>query len=259
MTINSTKTMQNPLSKFVFPIALALALFLGTEAKSQALQSPAANGTPALIAQLKNIGAKINTEGNAPDGDVVEITFKYAHTPRQTLDGMTVPPYSMTDDLLAQVSKLPKLTHLELNMCTQLTDTGLAHLKNMTQLQALALPGARVTDATMSNLVSLTKLSYFRMTGAKNLTSAGWAVIQNWKNLQTFWVAEGSFKDEDMPYLKGLTQLRDITFWGDNVTDSGAEVLLNLPNLTSVRVSDKITPAAVAKLRTALPNCRFWR
>jgi hypothetical protein len=240
-------------SRAIPSTALLLCLFLSSQAHAQ--QTPA----PSLIDQLKNIGATIKTENDAPDGAVVEITFKYTHTPSQAPGGMTVPPYSLTDDLLAQISKLPKVTHLELNMCTQLTDAGFAHLKDMPQLAALSLPGARVTDTTMSNLAGLTNLTYFRMTGAKNLTPTGWAVIQNWKNLQTFWVAEGSFKDEEMPYLKGLTQLKDITYWGDSVTDTGAEILLGLPNLTSVRVDDKITPTEVAKLHAALPKCRFWR
>jgi hypothetical protein len=247
--------MSTSLSKALLPAGLLLSFFFAVAAPGRAQQAPAGS----LVDQLKAIGADIKTEGDAPDGAVVEITFKYTHTPRQAPGGATVPPYPLTDDLLAQIAKLPKVTHLELNMCTQLTDAGFAHLKDMTQLQALALPGARVTDTTMANIAGLTNLTYFRMTGAKNLTPAGWASIQNWKKLQTFWVAEGSFKDEEMPYLKGLTQLKDITYWGDTVTDAGADVLLGLPNLTSVRVDNGITPAEVAKLQAALPNCRFSR
>ena len=278
-------TMMNSTSRYALPVnrtqlllpVLGLTLFLAIGSKSRAQQPaadtstnattpaaptypPAAELTDAQLAkELTDLGAIVKTEGDAPDGAIVTITFTYTHTARPTPTGAMAPPYMLTDDLLARISKLPKLTHLELNMCTKLTEAGFANLKGMTQLQALALPYPIVNDTILSNLAGLTNLTYFRASGAVHPTNAGWAVVANWKNLQTFWAAEGSFGDNEMQYLKGLTQLKDITFYGDKVTDAGADVLLGLPNLTSVRCGPRMTPTEVAKLQAALPKCRFFR
>jgi hypothetical protein len=83
--------------------------------------------------------------------------------------------------------------------------------------------------------------------------------VGNFKQLQTLWVAETKFGDAASQHLKPLTQLQDMTFYGTPITDAGADVLLGLPHLTSVRCGPHMTPTEVAKLHAALPNCRFWR
>lgn len=236
---------------------IVLAIFLSACATTGgAAENPAST---TLIDQLGKMGATVKTGSGAKDSDITEIIFLYTHTPRLAPGGATVPPYPMTDDLLLQISKLPLLTHLELNMCPHVTDVGLASLKDMVQLQQLALFGPNVTDVTMGNLAGLTNLTFFRASVAGHVTAKGWAVVANWKKLQSLWVAEGSFGNAQMPHLKELTQLKDITFYGDNINDASADVLLGLPNLTSVRLAPPISKAEEAKLKAALPNCRFWR
>ena len=61
------------------------------------------------------------------------------------------------------------------------------------------------------------------------------ADLENFKQLQTLWVAETKLGDEGIQHFKPLTQLKDITLYGTRVTDTGAEVLLGLPNLVSMR------------------------
>ncbi len=223
---------------------------------------PASKADPTqaeLVDTLTKMGAVVKTEGDAPDGAVTSIIFTYTHTRQQTPGGNTIPPYPVTDDLVHQISKLPKVTAVEFNMSPGLTEAAIKDIGGMTQLEHLSLNGMPLTDASMTDLAGLTNLNYLRLSGAAGITDAGWATLENFKKLQTLWVAETKFGDAAIQHLKTLTQLKDMTFYGTPVTDAGAEVLLGLPNLVSVRCGPRMSPTEIAKLHAALPNCRFWR
>lgn len=246
-------------------VALALTSIL-IPAALVAQTTPAKPGAPVpaltqtqLVDELKKLGADIKTEGDAPDGAVTSIIFKYTHTPRQSPGGTKVPPYPVTDDLVKQISKLPKVTALEFNMSTGLTEAAIKDIGGMKQLEHLSLNGMRVDDTSMADIAGLTKLNYLRLSGAGAVTAAGWATLENFKQLKTLWVAETKLGDQGIQYFKSLTQLEDITLYGTLVTDAGGDVLLGLPNLKSVRLGPKMTSTETAKLKAALPNCRFSR
>jgi internalin A len=50
---------------------------------------------------------------------------------------------------------------------TPVTDAGLAHLRELTNLQTLGLNGTQVTDAGLANLRGLTNLSELSLNGTK--------------------------------------------------------------------------------------------
>ena len=271
----------NSTTKNVFPAiplkslspVLLLGLFLAISSSGRAQQLPVDTATntaaaPApgadltqaqLVDTLTKMGAVVKTEGDAPDGAVTSIIFTYTHTPHLTPGGNKAPPYPVTDDLAHQISKLPKVTALEFNMSPDLTEAAIKDIGGMTQLEHLSLNGMRLNDASMTDLAGLSNLNYLRLSGASGITDTGWATLENFKQLQTLWVAETKFGDVAIQHLKPLSQLKDMTFYGTPVTDAGADVLLGLPNLVSVRCGPHMTPAEVAKLKAALPNCRFWR
>ena len=222
---------------------------------------PTGNLTQAqLVDILTKMGADVKTEGDAPTGDIVSVIFPYKHDKRLTPGGYPVPPYPITDDLVHQLSKLPKLTTVEFNMSNGLTEAAIKDIGGMKQLVHLSLgAGVRLDDTSMADIAGLTNLNYLRLSGAAGISDTGFAVLENFKQLQTLWVAETKFGDSTMQFLKPLTQLKDMTFYGTSVTDAGADVLLGLPNLTSVRLGPHMSSAETAKLHAALPNCRFFR
>jgi len=220
---------------------------------------PTGNLTQAqLIDSLTKMGADVKTEGDVPTGDIVSVIFPYKHNKRLTPGGYTVPPYPITDDLVHQLSKLPKITALELNMSNGLTEAAIKDVGGMKQLEHLSISaGVHVNDTSMAEIAGLTKLNYLRLTGASAVTPAGWATLENFKGLKTLWLAESNLGDQGIQHFKPLTQLEDITLWGDTVTDAGGDVLLGLPDLKSVVLSPRMTHEETVKLQAALPNCRF--
>ena len=213
-----------------------------------------------LIDILTKMGADVKTEGDVPTGDIISVIFPYKHDKRVTPGGYPVPPYPITDDLVHQISKLPKVTAVEFNMSNGLTGAAIKDIGGMKQLEHLSLgAGVHLDDTSMADLAGLTNLNYLRLSGASAITVAGWATLENFKGLKTLWVAETNLGDQGIQHFKPLTLLEDITLYGTPVTDAGGDVLLGLPNLKSVRLGPKMTSAETAKLHAALPNCRFFR
>ena len=272
-------------------LILLLNLFLAISANSQAQQPPADTATNTatataptpgapltqdqLVAEIMQLGGVVKTEGDAPadvldfkawaqrnatdapTGAVVGISFTYTHKHTQSPAGKTIPPYDVTDDMVAQFAKLPKLTHLEMSMCPQVTDVGVAHLKGMTQLQFLSLAGTKVTDAGMLNLAGLTNLKFLRL-GSTHITNPSLVNLEGMKGLESLWINETVIGDEGMTHLKGLTQLQAITMWGNNVGDAGLEQLKGLTSLQSVRLSGHESRPEIQAFSQALPKCRVW-
>ena len=251
--------------KTLRPLLLLSLLFAFNPATRAQLPTPDATATAApltqaqLIDTLTKMGAVVKTEGDAPDGALTSVIFPYTHTPKVAPGGNTVPPYPVTDDLVHQIAKLPQVTAVEFNMSPGLTEAAIKDIGSMTQLVHLSLNGMHLTDASMADLAGLTHLNYLRLSGAAGISDTGWATLENFKQLQTLWVAETKFGDAASQHLKPLSELTDMTFYGTPITDAGADVLLGLPHLASVRCGPHMTPTEVAKLHAALPNCRFWR
>ncbi len=231
-----------------------------------------------LVAAIEQLGGVVKTEGDAPKavldnfgaidawakkkpddvpaGAIVGISFGYTHKPFLAPSGKQVPPYDVTDDLLAQFVALPKLTHLELSMCPKVTDAGVAHLKGLPQLQFLALAGTKVTDAGMADLAGLTQLQFLAL-GMTKVTDAGMANLERMTQLKTLWINETPIGDAGIAHLKGLTQLEWIEMWGNKVTDAGMENLKGLIHLRKLRLSGKVSKEAMKNLQEALPKCRM--
>jgi YHS domain-containing protein len=111
-----------------------------------------------------------------------------------------------TDDDLAQLKNLPKISQLNLAN-TAVTDAGLANIANLTNLTHLHLEKTAITDSGLANLKNLSNLVYLNLYST-NITDAGLANLSGLKNLQRLYL------------------------WQTKVTAAGADSLKqSLPNL----------------------------
>jgi len=89
---------------------------------------------------------------------------------------------------------------------TEITDTGLAHLRGLTDLRELRLQNTAIGDAGLAHLSGLTKLEWLELTGTQ-------------------------VSDAGLMHLKGLTNLKSLFLDSTRVTKEGAEGLAQaLPN-----------------------------
>jgi hypothetical protein len=103
--------------------------------------------------------------------DLIGVDF-FGHVFDVNLSGSSRP----TDTTLAEVGRLNQLQRLWLNDAS-VTDAGLPHLKGLTNLSTLGLGGAQVTDAGLAHLKGLTKLSRLGLNGTQ-VTDAGMSELK---------------------------------------------------------------------------------
>jgi internalin A len=109
-----------------------------------------------------------------------------------------------------------------------LTDTGLVHLRGLTQLEVLILYNReRITGAGLANLKDLKRLRRLHLTGA------------------------GDFGDADLIHLKDLTALESLAVRNPRITDAG---LFHLGGLVEMRSLDLMDTQATA---AGLHHLRF--
>jgi hypothetical protein len=149
----------------------------------------------ATIAKINELGGAVRRV--AQNDDSLEVDFH--------LGGK-----ELTDDGLALVKELPKVVEVHLKD-TKITDAGLAHLAGMKSLVRIHLEQTKITDAGLSHLAGLENLEYLNLYGTA-ITDAG------------------------LEHIKPLAKLKRLYLWQTQVTDEGvAKLKAALPELTVVR------------------------
>lgn len=139
----------------------------------------------------------------------------------------------ISDQALATIGKLPSLTYLDLGYNLDLTDTGVASLADLKDLEVLSVSRTRLTDAGLSAISGLEKLRSLDVSGTQ-LSDAGTA------------------------QLAALKQLTKLSLAQTGITEASVDTLAQWPTLRELDLtSNKLTPDGLARLRAALPECRI--
>jgi tetratricopeptide (TPR) repeat protein len=117
------------------------------------------------------------------------------------------------------------LYHLErLRLSPEITDAGLAHIKDLTNLRELDLEEALITDAGMANLVDLKELEHLDLAFTR-VGDRGMAHLQKLQKLRKFELAGTGITDAALEHLKGLENLRKLDVRFTKVTEAGVDRL----------------------------------
>jgi Leucine-rich repeat (LRR) protein len=177
------------------------------------------------------------------------------------------------DGHLINFEGLKKLVSLELDYNENLGDSGMAHLKGLTQLRALSLNDTQVGDLGIEKLKNLTKLERLNLRGTritdrglkhlqrfKNLrvlnlartkvTAAGLKNIENLVNLEILYLYKTEIGDEGMTYLAKMGKLREL--WPSGAfADQGLKTLAGLKGLRKLELAHtKVTDRGMLHLAT---------
>jgi hypothetical protein len=146
--------------------------------------------------------------------------------------------YYGTDSDLEQVAKLTKLKRLDVMSCKEITDTGLAHIRNMTQLEELHLPSG-TTDAGLAHVAKLTKLWYLDLQFCDQITDKGLAHVAKLTKLKWLQLHSTHITDAGLRHIANLSRLSSLLLGGGGgITDAGLAHISKLNNLTGLWLSD---------------------
>ena len=188
-----------------------------------------------------------------------------------------VEAYVESDTDLKYLKQLDQLKRL--GCAPEVTEAGLAHLKELRQLRHLDLSERRVTGATFEHIVALAELEELHL----GLTDTGDAELERLETMTRLrWLGLGGTKitDAGLRHLEGLTRLEHLTLNQTQIGDAGVEHLKGLKQLKELglgqtRVSDaslehltgfqhlvrlelqrtKVSAEGVRKVKRALPRC----
>lgn len=150
-----------------------------------------------------------------------------------TIDELNFLEMPIHDDDLREVALNPRLRVLKLG-ATDISDAGLAHLKDLRGLQMLGLRRTKVTGEGLRYLAGM-------------------------RELRSLALAETAVDDDSLKYLEGLDRLAELGLNATRVTDAGLQHLDGLPALAMLHLTDcEVTEQGLAALRKARPGLKIY-
>lgn len=179
----------------------------------------------------------------------------------------------ITDHGLQQLKDAPRIEELNLYYAEQITDEGMAAVKNWRHLKRLNLRGTKVTDTTLEHLSGVATLEALDV-GFVQITDVGLDRLTTLPNLKELTVGGNKLTDVGLQALRQLptltslslggSQRTDSGLWSISLTESGLDAVLTLKDLRELRLDGMaVTPRWLEKLkaldkleRLHLQNCK---
>jgi hypothetical protein len=133
----------------------------------------------------------------------------------------------MTDDALADLSRLDTIEDLDLGGSKTLTDDGVRHLARLPRLKRLNLSGTAITDRGLQVLNELPNLQTLSLAWTR-VTDDGMRPLASCHDLEELDLAGTPTGDGALRAVAGKQKLRHLHS-GDLVTDAGMPLLHELP------------------------------
>ncbi len=152
-----------------------------------------------LATKIEGLGGRITwgglTEGRGKHG-------------RSYIGAIDLSATNVSDEDLAEIGKLPELTHLHLND-TNITDSGVKHLSAVPRLKQLELSGTKITDDGMRHILDLTSLEVVKLERC-TITDDALETIGRLELLWMLHLDSTSITDDASKHLVKLRRLRTL-------------------------------------------------
>jgi len=151
----------------------------------------------------------------------------------------------------AELNQFPSLTNANFHGST-ITDEGLEYLAGWKNLRWLQLDGCwRITDTGLAHLVDLPDiegLAVWSQSGKIGLTDAGLAYVGRMSRLRYLHVDSIAISDAGLAHLRGLSCLEQLTIGGANITDAGLQHISRLSITSLTLAGTSITDVGAEQL-----------
>jgi hypothetical protein len=175
-----------------------------------------------------------------------------ALTGAKALTSLEVWDLSITGQSGQSFRQMEKLTTLMICRCEIFDSEGVLALKGL-KLNRLTLRGLPIDDSAMEVFQELPTIRRLYLYELSSITDAGMANIVHLKDLEILDIWEVPVTDKSMETIAKSASLKTLLLRGTDVSDAGLELLLTMPKLESVTLTDnvKVSPAMIQKLRDA--------
>ncbi len=166
----------------------------------------------------------------------------------------------ITDHGMRQLKSAPAIVELNLYYAEQLTDEGMAAVKNWKHLKRINVRGTKITDTTLEHLSGIETLEAIDA-GYDQVTDVGLDNLISLPNLKELTIGGNKLTDmglESLRQMPGLTYLdltgmqrTDSGLWSVSLTEFGVEAIAMLRELRELRLGGMAVSArSFEKLKT---------
>jgi hypothetical protein len=158
----------------------------------------------------------------------------------------------VSDEDLAAIGAVSSLRELSLWDCS-ITDSQLASLANLQQLELFQSNSPLVTNEGLKHLLPLKRLKFLALDNIA-VKDDGLAALATMPGLEILAVNHGQFTDAGMQHLLAMPKLRQVSLADSPITDQGLTTLAGLSRLEAVVLNGtQVTDAGLSEL-SVLPN-----
>lgn len=198
-----------------------------------------------------------NRRGAAKISDAGFIHIQSLHG-LQVLHAMQLP--LLTDDALWGLSELTHLREARFESDRNFSDAGLAHLRNLKELQTLTFYGAPITDRGILYLRESANLQDLQLGESRVTDEGAREIVAQFRNLKMLDLQGTEITDKGVAALAALPHLEWLCLTNTSVTDSGILALRSVSTLRDLYLtSSTVHSESITSLQHALPGLRIHR
>lgn len=168
------------------------------------------------VAKLEKAGGNVRVDSDLPMGSRIRVSFKslddkaaVALRGATNVGSLVIEDASrLTDRSMAIIGTLAHLRELNLNK-PAITNAGMAHLKNLKELQKLYIFEARIYDSGVAYIKDMDQLEELDLTGS-GITSAAATTFKTLDKLSLLAVGKTKFGDAGAAQLKDMSNLKSL-------------------------------------------------
>ena len=148
------------------------------------------------------------------------------------------PGSRITNAGLAHLKNMTQLELLDLNDCNQISSEGVVHLKGLTKLRNLSLWGPGITDKAMSSLSGMTNMAAISFRKC-SLTDSGFAALSGMTKLKEFDIFQTPVGDRALAAVSGANEMSKLKLRGSAITSKGiVEQIGKFENLIAIDLGE---------------------
>jgi internalin A len=181
----------------------------------------------------------------------------------QELQRLTLRYTAVTDATMGRIAKMKELRQLTIDS-DYITDAGIAQLRGLPRLEHLQLRATQVSDASLRSLTGIKSLTRLDLHGSGRpgvnhgqlFTMDGLLQLRDLPDLRELWISNLELPEGYLG-LRKLEQLRGLTLFFCNISDTEEELLKTLMPDTSVSAMSggaKIVPLGYSNQLASLPD-----
>lgn len=136
----------------------------------------------------------------------------------------------------------------------------LIHLKAFPEIKKISIWSSNVTDAGLAHMKDLKNLEYLSLLRSSKINGSGLKHLKGMKKLASLYLWSTSTTDNGLAHVKSFSRLKVLYLNATKITDAGLVHLSGLRNLAKLNLTGTaVTDEAVRKLRVKLPKCKITR